>query len=95
MFETIKIVFDVIINQGGITGALLVLFVILWIRCNRNAIQMARSFNRQIANLNDQRGKEIKLVAKALQANADNNQSLAYSLEKLRDFIIRRKLDNE
>ena len=93
MWDTLTKIFDILFNQGVI-GALLVLFIILWLKANRNVTTMAKSFNRQIAKLNEQRGEELKLVAKALQANAYNNLHLSNSLERLRDFIIEGKLQS-
>jgi hypothetical protein len=93
-WDTLTKIFDILFNQGVI-GALLVLFIVLWMRISRNMSTMARSFNRQIAKLNEQRGEEIRLVTKALQANSDNNLHLSNSLERLRDFIIEGKLHRD
>jgi len=91
MLDTLTKIFDILLNEG-VMGAVLVLFVILWIRANAAITTMAKSFNKQIASLNEKRGEEIRLVTKALQANADNNEQLSHALEGLKNWCVNHKL---
>lgn len=83
------------IIKQGVLGAVAVFFATMFWLEHRKHIATAKSFNRQIAQLNEQRGEEIKLMAEALQANSDNNVTLSNSVERLRDFLMEYIIRNQ
>jgi len=91
MLDILTRVFDILLNQG-VMGAILILFVVLWMRANSSTTSMAKSFNKQIADLNEKRGEEIRIVTKALQENADNNEQLSRALDGLKNWCVSQKL---
>jgi hypothetical protein len=80
------------ILKHGVLGATTIFFASLFWLEHRKHMGTAKSFNRQIASLNERRGEEIRLMAEALQANSDNTLRLSQSIEKMRDVIILKKL---
>jgi hypothetical protein len=93
------------IAKQGIVGVIAVLFVLFYRKERKKVdqivkdqIEMAKSFNRQIADLNEKRAEEIRIMAEALISTADASHDVADSMEKLRDFVIAQRLrgyDNE
>lgn len=74
--------------EHGLLGAIAVLFIVLY-RIERKHVDIA---NKQIANLNEKRGEEIRLMAEALTCNSEANHDVARSLERLYGFIIEKKI---
>jgi len=79
-----------IILEQGVTGAVCVVFLVLWIKERRNNTVMAKSFNRQLEDVNEKRAEEVKHTAEALQAASDSNHMLARTIERLHDFLIQK-----
>jgi len=84
-----KEVLSVILEQG-VLGAMTIILLVLWIKERRDSTTMAKSFNRQLKEVNEKRAEEVKLTAEALQATSDSNHMLAHTIERLHDCLIKK-----
>jgi len=78
--------------EQGVLGATTIVFLVLWMRERQDNIKMAKSFNRQLKNVNECRAKEVRQTSEALQAASDSNHMLAHIIERLHDFLIQKRI---
>jgi len=80
-----------ILLEQGVLGAMCVILLVLWIKERRDSTTMAKSFNRQLKDVNERRAEEVRLTSEALTAASDSNHMLAHTIERLHDFLIKKR----
>jgi hypothetical protein len=84
-----------ILLEQGVLGAMCVILLFLYIKERRESTIMAKSFNRQLKEVNEKRAVEVRQTAEALQAASDSNHMLAHTIERLHDFLIKESLGGD
>jgi hypothetical protein len=87
-------VLSVLLEQG-VLGAMCVILLVLWIKERRDNTTMAKSFNRQLKEVNEKRAEEVKQTSEALQATSDSNHMLAHTIERLHDYLVKKRINDD